>query len=621
MLNDLRKHSKSIIFVTAILFIVGMALIGVTDIFFKKPPALVINGEKIKLEEYDAAFQNAVNGYMRDNEGEVLDDKQILELHQQVLDEYKTRMVLDRAIKKRHIKITDAEVAESIRNNPSQMVRQSELFQTDGKFDMAKYHQILKDGALPSGEPLDLSGLEYIARQNLPYEKLYEEVKSEVEVTPEDVKQEYIDQNRKADVEVIFFNYRNIEEVTITDEEIEAYYNEHKEDYLQDPVRKLAYVKIDMVASPEDEEIVKKHARDILKRANDGEDFGELAKVYSEGPSAPNGGDLGFFTKDRMVTEFSDAAFSMKVGQVSDLVKTRFGYHIIKVTDKRKNEKGDQEVKASHILFEIKPSIDTEEAVYDKAYALYDKATEVGLEEAAKEMKVALQETEEFNRKATYLKEIGRQKNLVIMAFTNEVGTLLEPFEDDKGNFIIAKVASKRGEHYQTLEEVSSRIKSKLGKDKKIEAAIELGKKFAQDNQPEDYQKLAQEAGYEIVAETEVNMKKRIKQIGLEEDLNRAIQDTDEGQWTSLIEGKRGAYLAKVDKVYPADMDKFDQDKDALKETLVQERGNDYYTEWVEQSKEALRVKDNRADFYAAFRADDDSAEPEEAPEQADSKK
>ena len=110
-------------------------------------------------------------------------------------------------------------------------------------------------------------------------------------------------------------------------------------------------------------------------------------------------------------------------------------------------------------------------------------------------------------------------------------------------------------------------------------------------------------------------MKKRIKQIGLEDDLNRAIRDTDEGKWTSLIEGKRGAYIALVKKVYPADMDKFEQDREVLRDALIQEKGGEYYTEWLEKKKEELRVKDNRDKFYAAFRGEEEKAEPEEATE------
>lgn len=102
----------------------------------------------------------------------------------------------------------------------------------------------------------------------------------------------------------------------------------------------------------------KAKAEDVLKQVQGGGDFAELAKKYSQDSSAAAGGDLGLFGKGQMVPEFENAAFALQVGQVSGIVKTKYGYHIIKVTEKK-----DDQIKASHILIK---GVDVDQYIKDQ---------------------------------------------------------------------------------------------------------------------------------------------------------------------------------------------------------------------------------------------------------------
>lgn len=123
----------------------------------------------------------------------------------------------------------------------------------------------------------------------------------------------------------------------VSDEEIKAHYEKMKSRYeVKEKVRAShILLKVEKSATPEQVNEVLKKAQDLTARARKGEDFAELAKANSEGPTAPRGGDLNFFARNRMVKEFDDKAFTMKIGEISDPVRTRFGWHVIKVTDRK----------------------------------------------------------------------------------------------------------------------------------------------------------------------------------------------------------------------------------------------------------------------------------------------
>ena len=128
-----------------------------------------------------------------------------------------------------------------------------------------------------------------------------------------------------------------IDKITISEKERKAFYDSHPELFNQTEQVKARHILIKV--SPDADEKAKAEARkkieNVQKKVKAGEDFAELARKFSEGPSGKNGGDLGYFGRGKMVKSFEKAAFSMKPGEVSDIVETRFGYHLIKVEDRK----------------------------------------------------------------------------------------------------------------------------------------------------------------------------------------------------------------------------------------------------------------------------------------------
>lgn len=197
--------------------------------------------------------------------------------------------------------------------------------------------------------------------------------KEEIKVPDEDVQKEYDDYKSRFKSDEQFQNYlkhgkiteddikarikdkRALEmliakkgTLTVDDAEARDFYDKNQRFYLEKEAVRASHilVKLENEATPEQEAEAKKKIEEIQAALKDGADFTELANKYSEGPSAPSGGDLGFFSRGQMVKPFEDVAFTMKPGDVSEPVRTRFGYHIIKVFEKREDkQKTYEEVK------------------------------------------------------------------------------------------------------------------------------------------------------------------------------------------------------------------------------------------------------------------------------------
>ena len=127
------------------------------------------------------------------------------------------------------------------------------------------------------------------------------------------------------------------EKVTVSDKELKAYYDSHPDSFKQPEQVRASHIliKVDPQADESQRAEARKKIEEIQQKLQKDEDFATLAKEPSQGPSSAKGGDLDYFRRGQMVKPFEEAAFALKPGEVSDLVETRFGYHLIKVIDKK----------------------------------------------------------------------------------------------------------------------------------------------------------------------------------------------------------------------------------------------------------------------------------------------
>ncbi len=151
--------------------------------------------------------------------------------------------------------------------------------------------------------------------------------------------------------------------IKLTDKDYEAYYNTHKKEFENPEMVRARHILIAVKpnATEEEKKAALKKAEDILEKAKKGEDFAKLASEYSDDPgSKAKGGDLGFFTAGSMVGKFEQAAFTLKPGEISPVVETEFGYHIIKVEERKAAEQQPYDAVKEQVIAKATQAIQQE---------------------------------------------------------------------------------------------------------------------------------------------------------------------------------------------------------------------------------------------------------------------
>ncbi len=262
--------------------------------------------------------------------------------------------------------------------------------------------------------------------------------------------------------------------VQISDDQLKAQYQQNIAQY-QVPNRvHVQHILLTTVGktSAEVEEIHAK-AEDILKQVKKGGNFADLAKKYSEDPgSKDKGGDLGFITKGQTVPEFEKTAFSLQNGQVSDLVKTQYGFHILKVLENEPaHTKPFEEVRDSLRAPLVLAQADKESSdTADKIATEVRRSNKVSLDDLAAQFHLAVSETRPVSATDPVL-EFGNSKEIKDAMFRLRMGEVSLPIRTDRG-YVVLSVKDIQPAHQGTLDEVRARVVSDIQKEKAAQQVV-----------------------------------------------------------------------------------------------------------------------------------------------------
>jgi len=400
-------------------------------------------------------------------------------------------------------------------------------------------------------------------------------------------------------VKVRYLNFvpdKYLSKVTIYDDNVRDYYDENQKEFKTPKTVEARHIllKVDQNASHEDVERTRKRALNILKMAREGQEIAELARKYSEGPTKDRGGYLGTFKKESMVTPFAEKAFSMKAGEISEPVRTRFGWHIIKV------EKVND---ASIISFDeaekgIRKKLTQERAknlAYDDAEAVYDIFfTGDDLIKAAEKRNLKILTTDFFSQKGPE-KGIKDRAKFASAAFNLEVMDISD-IQEFGGEYYILQVIDKISPKIPELDTVKKEVKADLIKQRQEAKAQKDANTYL--SALKSGKSMSTESKHFNLTPTTTGFFKRndsIPKIGPEREIAKAaFQLTNEIKLPEkVIKGIKGYYVIKFrDRIIP-EFEGVNKENAVIRQKLLQQKENRTFDALLAQirSKSEITIK------------------------------
>jgi peptidyl-prolyl cis-trans isomerase D len=616
VISLMRDYARSLKFVLLIVIVVFILTSGVLFYFGTGPfdgvpsnAVAVVNGEEIPFERFRRAQSNLIAAYERMARQRLTPETaERLGLSQQIVNELVTEAVVIQGAAQEGVRVSDAELRAAI-----EQIRE---FQESGRFSRDEYIKVLRQLRLDPGQ------FETEIRRQLVRRKMEGLIKQGVKVSDAELRQAYTERHERvraawayADVKPVMASVqvadadlepyvkahqpqfsqperRKLQYVmvspkklaaTVSDAEVEAYYREHAAEFEEPRRLRVAHVlvRVPPVGGSDAENSAKAKVEDVIKRARGGEDFAKLAREISEDKaSAVQGGDLGFVAPGELVAPFEQAAFALKKGEVSDPVRTPFGYHAIRVLDVKE---GGQTP-----LREVAPRIKETLAAQKSEQAAQTRAEEVratllsAQDFPAEAKRLGLEPQEATFGRGDALGEAGRDPQLDETLFGLAVGGVSTPIKT-AGGFAIVKVLQHMPPGVPPVAEIRDRVVEAIKRERAEQQVVDRAKTLiATLGKGGDFAAAARADGFSTGSVPLFSRAEPPKERGsLPGAVLTAALQTPAGQVAEPVRAEGGVYVVKTLERAAAPADGFDRERAELEKQVLEQKRALAWDNWI----------------------------------------
>ncbi len=604
MLQGMRAATKWVWLFIAAAFVGGFLLMDTSGLLGRSavtPTTAVatVNGEDILATQWFTLTQQLETEETQSS-ARTLTLEERDRLADQAYEQLVGEILLRQEYRRRGIKVTNEEIENAARYNPPPQLMQSPELQTEGQFDPVKYQRFLASPlARQQGVLVQLEGY---YRSEIPKQKLFEQVLSDVYVSDERLWTFWRDTHDSAQVSFVAFRPESVPDsrVTVTDAEIRTFYNEHRDEFERPARAVVSVMTIPRVISTADSAAVRAKAVALKQAIESGaRTFEDAARAESaDTVSGANGGDLGRGGRDRFVADFETAAYALTPGRISDPVLTPFGYHLIKVDSR----KGDT-LSLRHILLRIEQREESAVLTDRRADSLARIAATADdpakFEEASRTLRIpitrgAAVEGEPLTIGGQYVPSVGAWAT-----GGAEKGDISDLFDWEDG-YAIARVDSLVEGGIPKLDAIKGEVRARIARGKKLDILVTDSRTFATAAASSSLEQAASSKNLQV-SQTDLFTRTGPAQgLGRLNEAIGAAFALPVGAVGAPVRTEDGVFVMRVDRRTQSDRAEFEAQKATLKEAQLNAYRQQRLQEFIQNLRDVADIDDNRKSLARA---------------------
>jgi len=591
MMRQMREVTKPIMIFTAAAFVALMVFQWGMDITGRTGGGTgaigSVNGDPVMYEAYMTAYRNLYEQAQSQQE-EPITSQQNKEIEDLAFDEVVNQMLIAQELARRGITVTADEIRQAAQYSPPPDLR-PQFTDSLGQFDLVAYQSLLAQ--LPQDQ---LLLLEAYYRDVIPRGKLLRQVSSGIYLTDAELWQQWRDQNEAVEIRYVPIDpaTRYADSlVSVDPAEVEAYYRAHQDEFEMPARATVKAAVLDKTPTPADSAAALEKVLRVRGEILDGAPFAEVAtRESADSSSATAGGDLGTFLKGQMVAPFDSAVFAARIGEVTEPVKTSFGYHLVEVTQRW----GADSAQARHVLIPIERTDASEVALLTLADSLEDMGLSMPLDEAAAAIGLTTI-TVDVTSSFPFLTGAGQIGEGADWAFEEaEPGDVSPVFENPQAFYALELVNSEPAGVLE-LAEAGVAIESQLRFEKKLERGVEEGREVARRARGgEALPNVAAAMGLEVRSAGPFTRNDFVPGIGRQNTAVGAAFGMQPGQISDAVSTPSNVFVLELLGRSAADstawLEQKDQQRQGAMAVLQQQR----LQEWIAALRAAAKIEDRR---------------------------